>query len=411
MAAFTDITTDGRVQREARSLAAAGFGVSLVCTAARIAGSDLHPLVDLLVRQSGDDDAAAAVGRGRAGRAASIPGVGAVTWPIGFARSLRRWGRRAIAAAGDVDAWHAHDFPALVAISSARRDDVPIIYDSHEIFFESGSGLRLPAPLRWLARRYEGRLVRRAAALVTVNPAIAEVMEARYQPRRIVVVHNCPERWVPPPHPDDHLRAATGIEPTTPIILYLGKIGPHRGIEQLLEVLLEPGLQDAHLVVLGSSNLGDWHSDLIADDRWRKRVHLLEAVPPGDVPRWAFGADVGTALIQPTTLNHRLSSPNKMFECLAAGVPVVASDFDTMREIIMADPGNPLGVVCDPTDVAAIGRAIRSLIEADIEASTDLRARCFAAAQSEWNWGVQAEALVRLYEDLLPSGADQATAS
>jgi glycosyltransferase involved in cell wall biosynthesis len=306
----------------------------------------------------------------------------------------------AVAAVGVVDAWHLHDLPGLAAISLARHDSAPIVYDSHEIFLESGAGRRLPGPLRWLARRYEARLVARARALVTVNTALADVFRERYRPRRVVVVHNCPDRWDPPAQPIDHLRAATGLAPGSPIILYLGSVGPDRGLEELCLALLEPGLGSTNLVVLGPSRQASYYQGLATDPRWNGRVFLLDPVDPADVPAWAHTADVGTALIQATTLNHRLSTPNKLFECIAAGVPVVASDFESMAEIVLADPERPLGVVCDPADPMTIAGAIRGILEAAPDERSALRARCLAEAHRRWNWGVESQGLIDLYASL-----------
>src|SRR5664279_3615515 len=58
--------------------------------------------------------------------------------------------------------------------------------------------------------------------------------------------------------------------------------------------------------------------------------------------------------IQDSTLNHRLSTPNKLFEALAAGVPIVASDLPELRRIVMEDPAGPLGVLCNPTHPVTI---------------------------------------------------------
>jgi len=106
-------------------------------------------------------------------------------------------------------------------------------------------------------------------------------------------------------------------------------------------------------------------------------------------------------LIEKSTLNHYLSTPNKLFECLAAGVPVVASDFPAIRQIVLGGAVSPLGALCDPDSVVQIVAALRSILTLDSSAVAGLRARCTAAALDRWNWEVESAGLTRLYADLL----------
>ena len=169
-----------------------------------------------------------------------------------------------------------------------------------------------------------------------------------------------------------------------------------------MDALLEPGLDDAHLVLLGSGELRDTFARAATDPRWAQRVHILDPVLPTELLTWVASATVGAMPIQPTTLNHRLSTPNKLFECLAAGVPVVASDFPAMRQIVVVNPDGPLGAVCDPRRVEAIADAIRSITQLDPSDMNALRARCLRAAAERWNWEREGHALVAAYEALLP---------
>jgi glycosyltransferase involved in cell wall biosynthesis len=116
--------------------------------------------------------------------------------------------------------------------------------------------------------------------------------------------------------------------------------------------------------------------------------------------RWVSGADVGMCTVLPSTLNHRISTPNKLFESIGAGVPVVGSDFATMRDILLGDPDGPLGAVCDPTSAQAVATAIHSILSLSPSASAALRARCIRAAAARWNWEVQAARLTELYTAL-----------
>jgi glycosyltransferase involved in cell wall biosynthesis len=102
--------------------------------------------------------------------------------------------------------------------------------------------------------------------------------------------------------------------------------------------------------------------------------------------------------IQASTLNHRLSSPNKLFESIATGLPVVVSDFVEMRRIVLEDPDGPLGAVCDPADPVSVAAAIRTILDLGPEARETLRARCLRAAHERWTWETESSHLVELYE-------------
>jgi glycosyltransferase involved in cell wall biosynthesis len=403
MALYGDISYDSRVLREAATLAADGLEVIVSCLAGEQTADVLPSGVTLQVLRP----TVAQVVPGtpspfttpRSKRRFAI--AARVAWIRGYSANLRAWGRMVRNACGDVDAWHLHDLTGLVAVAPGVHRTVPIVYDAHELFLETGTALHLPGPARAALRAYERHLVARAAAVVTVNDALAAVLRARYRPARIVVVHNCPERWSRSDEEPDSLRDAAGIDAAVPVVLYHGALSAYRGIEQLMGSLLEPGLDDVHLVLLGYGELRDRYVAEATDPRWGGRVHVLDPVAPPRLLSWVASADVGAMPIQPSTLNHRLSTPNKLFECLAAGVPVVASDFPSMRHVVEDDPTGALGVVCDPTRVDAVAAAIRSLLTLEPSAREALRARCFEAVRTRWNWDVQVEGLVRLYRDIL----------
>jgi glycosyltransferase involved in cell wall biosynthesis len=341
--------------------------------------------------------------RGR-GRRSARPGGGTVEYLGRWAFSTLGWARAAAMAAPVADVYHGHDLTGLpAAIFAQGRVGGVVVYDSHEIFMESGGNVSRPWPVRLLFRRLEARWVARSAALVTVNRSLAIELDRRFHPRRILVVHNCAPCWDPPDIAPDLIRDATGIPAGGPIALYHGGFSLHRGIEQLAAAILEPGLERAHAVCLGYGSRRDALDAMAADPRYSGRFHVLDAVPPAELLPWVASADVGVMPIQPSTLNHLLSTPNKLFESLAAGVPVVASDFPEMRAIVTGDPSGPLGELCRPDDVADVARAIKAIVDLPPEGRADLRRRCLEAAHARWNWENEVAGLLALYEDLAPA--------
>jgi glycosyltransferase involved in cell wall biosynthesis len=332
-------------------------------------------------------------------------------WRLQWRFGVMPWTAAAVAAAPAGDVFHAHDMRALPAAVAARaRERGVVVYDSHEIFVEAGANAKRPAWAKRGLRRRERCLSQGAAALVTVNDELAANLGRVLGIRRVVVVRNCPPRWTPPAAGLQLLRAATGVGADEPVVLYHGALAPHRGIEQLAAALREPDLDGVHLVVLGMGPMRGMVAAMASDPTFGGRLHLVDAVPPFELPAWIAGADVGAMPIQPSTLNHRLSTPNKLFECLGAGVPVVTSDFAAMRGIVMGDPDGPLGAVCDPADPRAIAAAIRGVLALAPAARADLRARCLRAAHARYAWEQDAAVLLALYASLENPGAKVAAA-
>jgi glycosyltransferase involved in cell wall biosynthesis len=97
------------------------------------------------------------------------------------------------------------------------------------------------------------------------------------------------------------------------------------------------------------------------------------------------------------------ATPNKLWEGLAAGVPVIVSDFPIIRRIVMDDPVGPLGATCDPTDPLSIAGAIRAIVERQPDERAALRARCLRVAHERWNWESESARLVDLYAGIRTS--------
>ncbi len=330
-----------------------------------------------------------------------------VDWLVRWRASTEEWDRAAAAAAPNADVFHAHDLNTLHAAVLARaRAGGSLVYDSHEIFLESGSHAVRPGWARRIFRRREAAWVAGVDALVTVNDALARELGSRYRPRQIVVVHNCPPRTEHGVDTATPLRDALGLGADARVALYHGGFSRHRGLEELVAAAALPMLDGIHVVFLGWGSQAAELRALAAASPVAGRVHVLPAVSPDDLIDWVRDADVAVMPIQDSTLNHRLSTPNKLFEALAAGVPVVASDLPEMRRIIMGDPAGPLGVLCDPTDPASIAAAIADLLGRAPADRAELRERCWTAARERWNWETESARLVALYADLAPAAIE-----
>jgi glycosyltransferase involved in cell wall biosynthesis len=173
-------------------------------------------------------------------------------------------------------------------------------------------------------------------------------------------------------------------------------------MDAMLEV---PG---AVLALLG---FGPWEKRLaaaVAEAPYAGRVAILPSVLPSELLDWTASADVSVMAIQPSSVNHRYTTPQKLFESIAAGVPVVASDLPGMAEIVR---GSDVGLVCDPTSPAAIADAIRTLLSEPEPARVMRRASILRLAHDRYNWERQAIRLLEVYRELLGDASPGARAA
>lgn len=400
MALYGDITFDSRVQREAASLSQAGHSVTVYCLQGDPpVGAPFATVVRAPQRSDVlPDGSSPFLHGGRGGFVARL--LDRIRWMEGYLRNLRAWGRWAVADAGEVDVWHVHDLTALMAIGPFLPKRSRLVYDSHEIFVETGTAVRLPGPMRRILSRYERHLVSKADALVTVNEGYAEVLGRRTRPRTIVLVRNCPPRWQDPRADRKPLRSTLGIEAEAPIAMYHGVLTRHRGIEELIEALAVPSMSRVHAVILGYGPLRDELRAAAGEERYGGRLHVMDAVPPSELLAAIADVDVDVIALQRSTLNHYLCTPNKLWESIAAGVPVVVSDFPVMRDVVMSEPAGPLGGVCDPSDPRSIAAAVAMIVDAPAADRSAMRERCRTAAEARWNWETESRRLIDLYDEL-----------
>lgn len=311
-------------------------------------------------------------------------------------RSLRRWGP---------DLVHANDADTLIpAWRTGRALGVPYLFDSHEIWTHRVKPGPRPVARRWEAW-VERRLAPGAAGVTTVSPSIVDWLHRELRlPVPPTLVRNVPVGPAPvvsDPEATGRLRELAGLGPETQVVAYCGSITANRGIEETLDalVLLDPSV---HLVLLGRGATG-YRATLdarAAADGLTGRVHFVGIVPSAEVPATLRDADASVVFIRPVTLNYRYCLPNKLFESIHAGLPVVASDLPDMAEVVR---GTGVGEVFDIGDAQTTADAITAVI-AD---APWFRAASARAAQT-LTWQHEVEGLLVLAAAALDRGTPRA---
>ncbi len=411
-----DIAHDTRVRKEAESLSAHGYDVHVLGHAARglppreiVSGVSYHrvPVPRGL----------ASLGLGWPRSRHPHPGspAGALRPPAAVARNRQRivaaispvsrhtgWAlaTRAALEALRPGVVHAHDLDSTLAawLHLRRHAGTRFIYDAHELELH-----RNAAWTRWtrvIARVLELQAIRRAHAVITVSPLIADDLAVKYGIPGPAVILNSPRLEARSLASALDLRAAAGLAPDEQLVVYVGGVLWRRGHEQLVAALghLPPSV---HAGVLGASSPGAEASLVAQASRLgvARRLHLFGAVAPEQVPATLReGADATVIPIPNVCRSYDLALPNKLFDTVMAGVPVGVGRLAHMSRFVCE---HGLGLVFDERDPRSIASVIAELVTEPRNRWTS--AESLDTLQRAVSWEVQEETLMRVYGGLRPS--------
>jgi glycosyltransferase involved in cell wall biosynthesis len=304
--------------------------------------------------------------------------------------------RRFIAAAiaQRPDVVHAHDLNTLWAATVVkRRTGAKLVYDSHEL---ATARNRMGFWWKQWASYWERRGIPHADEVIMAAPGYADAAVQRYGVEPPTVILNVPTLQVPDLDPAWDLRRELDLPRDKHLIVYQGSIQENRGIEQVIDAMAH--VHDSIMVVIGYGYHRPALERLVRDRGWTDRVRFFGPVPNHELINWTASADLGVCCIVGTSPSYYHSLPNKLFEYLMAGVPVIASDFPGMGGITKQ---TDVGEVCDPEDPASIGAAMLRVLD-DPERAERYRRNAKTAIE-RYNWAVEAERLQAIYDRLARS--------
>jgi len=281
------------------------------------------------------------------------------------------------------DVIHAHSLSALpVGIVAKWMTGAPVLYDAHELETEVvGVGSIQRRVSRWVERFF----IRWVDQMVTVCDSIANWYVDAYSVEPPFVVRNIPEWGEDVFVGPDVLRAAHDIPEDELILLYQGALSPGRGIERLLSVFDRHEFK-SHLVFMG---YGALEQEIRERALKSGNVYFQQAVSPDKLLLYTSCADVGICLIEPVSLSNYYSLPNKLFEYLKSGIPLIVSNLPE-QEVVIED--YECGWVVTDSDDALV-KLLGSL---DREAVAS-RAAGVLAANRNFTWQAEADVLKNAY--------------
>lgn len=227
------------------------------------------------------------------------------------------------------DLLYANDLDTLLPnYIISRLKKTRLMYDSHELFCEvpelANSSIKKKV---WLA--LEKRILPRLKTCITVNESIATIYSKQYKVE-FHVIRNIPETTATN---QGNTRIELGLPEHKKIILLQGAgINMDRGAEELIEAM--NSVKDAVLYIIGSGD--SWPILKIMIHKWNleTKVTLINKLPKEKLLQYTLHADLGISIDKNTNLNYYYSLPNKIFDYIHSGVPVLASHLPEVEKII-----------------------------------------------------------------------------
>jgi glycosyltransferase involved in cell wall biosynthesis len=299
------------------------------------------------------------------------------------------------------DVYHAHDaeaLPACYVAASLRRKR--LVLDAHELPMSRDDPLARRWPrLSAVARHVFGALLPRCTAIVTSSPRYAEEMRRHFSVPTVAVVRNVPPfREV---SRTSRLKDRLGLGPGVRIALYQGLIQADRGLKTLVHAAqyLDP---DIVVVLMGGAEPQTLRQlqEFISSTQVEDRVHILPPVQYAELLEWTSSADLGLVVLPVDySASILLTLPNKVFEYLMAGLPVLSSRLPAVEDIIGTFAVGEVVPSADPRNIAS---ALNAMV-VDSERLDRMRTNALRAARRELNWEVESRHLVELYLSMFAS--------
>lgn len=268
--------------------------------------------------------------------------------------AIYRWLKK-----NEFDCIWANDLDTLLpAVLAGGRKGVPVVYDSHEYFTEAAGLTQAPIKRRiWLV--VEKMTIPYLGRMITVNSSIGEKYSNRYG-LKVDVVRNMPELSADIPQMGSRSEfEAYGIPTDLPIMLMQGAfMDRDRGAAEAVNAVEQ--MEGVRLVLVGAGIEWEEASQRTEEPSLKGKLYCIPRLPYLELKKLTASADVGLSLDKALHENYILSLPNKLFDFIHAGLPIVASPMVEVKKIV---EDNNIGVVTTEVSHQAIAIAVQKVLE------------------------------------------------
>lgn len=285
----------------------------------------------------------------------------------------------------------ANDLDTLLPnVLIARLKKTPLVYDSHE-YYTGVPELESRPTVQKVWKRIERFCIPKLQYCITVNHSIAGLYEKEYG-IPFKVVRNVPEANF---SIEKKTRAALGLPEDKKIIILQGAgININRGAEELVESMQY--LPGYYLLIIGGGDVFGSLQSIANKCGVNDRVKLMGKMPRAQLMSYTAAADLGVTLDKPNSTNYLYSLPNKIFDYIYAGIPVLSTNLPELHKVIEQ---YDIGVFTPSHKPEDIAKSISMLFE-NQSMYNRLKANTATAAKA-LNWENEKKVLVDIYSQLV----------
>ncbi len=281
----------------------------------------------------------------------------------------------------------ANDLDTLLAnylASKIRKKQLS--YDSHEFFTEVPELIKRPK-IRAIWLRIEEWIFPKLTQVYTVNHSIAKKYSEKYGVN-VQVLRNVAPLWTAK---NLATKKELGLPENKKILIMQGAgLNIDRGVEEAIRMM--PFIENTVLILVGSGDCIPEMKQLVLENNWTDRVLFFGKRPYQELLKFTFHADLGLSFDQPTNPNYQFSLPNKIFDYIHSGTPILCSDVIEVSTLIHRYNIGKVIVDYDPQTLAKTIDAILS----NEPLLNQWKENCVLAAQHE-NWEKESRVLEQFY--------------
>ena len=270
----------------------------------------------------------------------------------------------------------------------------PVVYDTHEYYLGMPELNGRPR-VKKIWQRVEAFIFPRLQYIYTICDSFRDLYFKDYG-KTLGVVRNVPYRKAA----DIDVPLPAALEDRLPkdkfFLLFQGAgINPERGVEELVLAMLELDPVRFHLVIIGGGDNWDKIVRLVGDNGLADRITLIPRIPFEQLRSVTRRAHLGLSLDKPNNINHIYGLPNKIFDYLHSGVPVLVSHLVEVEKIVNA---YAVGDFIDSHDPTHIAQKIEAI--GNDPARLERWKHNTQKVRDELNWEREGRVVVNIFEQV-----------